>query len=95
MPPSAHPDVRFGTGVMMTKAAFYPGALPDEREVWSQTPLVGYEMELAALLIVAALRRRPGRRDLHRRRQPGRGRPGGRHGSTTPIATWFARARNG
>ena len=53
---TAQPGVRFGTGVMMTKAAFYPGALPDEREVWSKTPLVGYEMELAALLIVAALR---------------------------------------
>ena len=53
---AAHPGVRFGTGVMMTKAAFYPGALPDERDVWSKTPLVGYEMELAALLIVAALR---------------------------------------
>jgi len=53
----AHPGVRFGTGVVMTKAAFYPGALPDERAVWSQTPLVGYEMELAALLVVAALRR--------------------------------------
>ncbi len=54
---TAHGGVRFGTGVVMTKAAFYPGALPDERAVWSQTPLVGYEMELAALLIVAALRR--------------------------------------
>jgi uridine phosphorylase len=52
-----HRGVRFGTGVVMTKAAFYPGALPDERATWSQTPLVGYEMELAALLIVAALRR--------------------------------------
>jgi uridine phosphorylase len=54
---TVHPGVRFGTGVIMTKAAFYPGALPDERAVWSQTPLVGYEMELATLLIVAALRR--------------------------------------
>jgi uridine phosphorylase len=53
----ARTDVRYGTGVVMTKAAFYPGALNDERAVWSQTPLVGYEMELAALLIVAALRR--------------------------------------
>ena len=52
----AHPGVRFGTGVMMTKAAFYPGALPDERDVWSKAPLVGFEMELATLLIVAALR---------------------------------------
>jgi uridine phosphorylase len=53
---TAHPEVRFGLGVVMTKAAFYPGALPDERAIWAQTPLVGYEMELAALLIVAALR---------------------------------------
>lgn len=53
----ARREVRFASGVIMTKAAFYPGALPDERAVWSQTPLVGYEMELAALLIVAALRR--------------------------------------
>jgi uridine phosphorylase len=52
----AHHGVRFAPGVVMTKAAFYPGALPDQRDVWSKTPLVGYEMELAALLIVAALR---------------------------------------
>lgn len=52
----ADPDVRFATGVMMTKAAFYPGALPDQREVWSQAHLVGVEMELATLLIIAALR---------------------------------------
>jgi uridine phosphorylase len=49
--------VRFGVGVMLTKAAFYPGALPDQREVWSSIPgLVGVEMELATLLIIAALR---------------------------------------
>lgn len=53
---TAHPGVRFGTGVVMTKAAFYPGALPDARDTWAQAHLVGYEMELAALLIVAALR---------------------------------------
>jgi uridine phosphorylase len=53
---TAHPRVTFATGVVMTKAAFYPGALPDDRAVWSQTPLIGYEMELAALLIVASLR---------------------------------------
>jgi uridine phosphorylase len=53
----AHRDVRFGTGIVMTKAAFYPGALGDELAVWSKVPLVGYEMELASLLIVAALRR--------------------------------------
>lgn len=52
----AHPDVRFGTGVVMTKAAFYPGAIPDRREVWTQAHLAGVEMELATLLIIAALR---------------------------------------
>jgi uridine phosphorylase len=52
----ARTDVRFGTGVVMTKAAFYPGALPDQREVWMQAHLAGVEMELATLLIVAALR---------------------------------------
>jgi uridine phosphorylase len=52
----AHPDVRHATGVMMTKAAFYPGALPDDRATWAQAHLVGVEMELATLLIVAALR---------------------------------------
>lgn len=53
---TAHPDVRFGTGVMMTRAAFYAGALPLQREIWAQAHLAGFEMELAALLIVAALR---------------------------------------
>jgi uridine phosphorylase len=49
--------VRHAIGVMLTKGAFYPGALPDQREVWSAIPgLVGVEMELATLLIVAALR---------------------------------------
>ena len=49
--------VRYAVGVVLTKAAFYPGALPDQREVWSAIPgLVGVEMELATLLIVAALR---------------------------------------
>ncbi len=53
---TAHQGVRFETGVLMTKAAFYPGALPDDRAIWAQANLVGYEMELATLLIVAALR---------------------------------------
>jgi uridine phosphorylase len=52
----ARADVRFATGVIMTKAAFYPGVLPDQRDVWSRTPLVGYEMELATLLVVATIR---------------------------------------
>ena len=90
----AHPVVRFGTGVLMTKAAFYPGALNDERAVWSQTPLVGYEMELAALLIVAALGASgPAASSPSTATRP-RATPR-TPGSTTPIATWFARARNG
>jgi uridine phosphorylase len=49
--------VQYAVGVLMTKAAFYPGALSDQREVWSAIPgLVGVEMELATLLIIAALR---------------------------------------
>jgi uridine phosphorylase len=52
----ARPEVRFATGVLMTKGAFYPGALPDASELWSKAHLVGVEMELATLLVVAALR---------------------------------------
>jgi uridine phosphorylase len=49
-------DVRFESGVILTTATFYPGALPDQRDIWRQAHLVGVEMELATLLIVAALR---------------------------------------
>ncbi|MEA2623537.1 MAG: uridine phosphorylase [Chloroflexota bacterium] len=48
--------IHFGTGVMLTTATFYPGAVPDRREIWQQAHLAGVEMELATLLIVAALR---------------------------------------
>ena len=48
--------VNHAVGVVMTKAAFYPGALPDDREVWAKAHLAGVEMELATLLIIAALR---------------------------------------
>lgn len=51
-----HPDVRFGTGIVITKAAFYPGAVADEGAVWAQAHLAGVEMELATLLVVAGLR---------------------------------------
>jgi uridine phosphorylase len=52
----AHPGVSFGTGVLLTKAAFYPGVLPEDGQVWAKTPVVGVEMELATLLVIAALR---------------------------------------
>lgn len=51
-----HPDVRFGTGIVITKAAFYAGAVPDDGAIWTQAHLVGVEMELATLLVVAGLR---------------------------------------
>lgn len=52
----AHGRVRFALGVMLTKAAFYPGALDGRDGVWERVPVVGVEMELASLLVVAALR---------------------------------------
>jgi uridine phosphorylase len=52
----AHPDVRFASGVILTKAAFYPGAVPEPLDAWQQARVVGVEMELATLLVVAALR---------------------------------------
>ena len=47
---------RFATGVLLSTATFYPGALPDERPMWAQAHLAGVEMELATLFIVASLR---------------------------------------
>jgi uridine phosphorylase len=52
----SHGSVRFGTGVVITKANFFPGAVPDSGSVWSQAHLAGVEMELATLLVVAGLR---------------------------------------
>jgi uridine phosphorylase len=52
----ANPAVRFGLGVILTKAAFYPGALDGSDGIWERIPIVGVEMELASLLAVAALR---------------------------------------
>jgi uridine phosphorylase len=53
---AAHRDVAFGRGVVITSAAFYPGALPSQMETWQQAHVVGIEMELATLLVIAALR---------------------------------------
>jgi uridine phosphorylase len=52
----AHPGVRFGVGVILTKAAFYPGVLGGSDGIWERLPVVGVEMELASLLAVAAIR---------------------------------------
>ena len=52
----SRPDVRFATGIVLTKGAFYPGALPQDDEVWGRANLVGVEMELATLFVIAGLR---------------------------------------
>lgn len=52
----AHPTARFGTGILITKANFFPGAVADDGSVWAQAHLTGVEMELATLLVVAGLR---------------------------------------
>lgn len=52
----AQADLRFGTGILITKANFFSGAVPDQGSVWSQARLAGVEMELATLLVVAGLR---------------------------------------
>lgn len=53
---AAHSGVRFGAGIVITKASFYPGAVPSDGAVWAQAHLAGVEMELATLLVVAGLR---------------------------------------
>lgn len=53
---AAHSGVRFGTGVVISKAAFYAGALPSDGAIWAEAHLAGVEMELATLLVVAGLR---------------------------------------
>lgn len=52
----ARADVRFATGVLITKASFFAGAVPDNGSIWAQAHLAGVEMEFATLLVVAALR---------------------------------------
>lgn len=52
----AHAEVRFGTGIMLTRAAFYPGPAADDGSLWRQAHVVGVELELATLLVIAGLR---------------------------------------
>lgn len=51
-----HAGVRFATGIVITKASFFAGAVADNSTVWAQARLAGVEMELATLLVVAGLR---------------------------------------
>lgn len=49
--------VGYRTGVVRTKAAFYTGVMDERISLWAEAGAVGVEMELAALLAVASIRR--------------------------------------
>lgn len=49
--------IAYKSGVMRTIAAFYPGVLENNLTVWAEAGAAGVEMELAALLAVASIRR--------------------------------------
>ncbi len=53
---AAHSGVRFAVGVLRSQAVFYDGLYPADHDLWIKAGALGIEMELAALLIVAALR---------------------------------------
>ena len=44
-------------GIVRTKADFYPGVIAHHAELWAAAGAVGVEMELAALLVIASIRR--------------------------------------
>jgi uridine phosphorylase len=50
----AYDAVRY-TGVMLSRANFYPGLLPDNNDVWMKAGVLGVEMEVAVLLVQASL----------------------------------------
>lgn len=43
------------TGVILTRANFYPGLLPEPYPLWMKAGVLGVEMELAVLLVMASL----------------------------------------
>lgn len=49
--------IGYKSGVIRTKAAFYPGVLEDKAALWAAAGAAGVEMELVALLAVASIRR--------------------------------------
>lgn len=53
---AAASDRRAHRGIVWTKAAFYRGVLPVDFETYRSIGVVAVEMELAALLVVAAMR---------------------------------------
>lgn len=50
-------DVQIATGIIRTHSAFYSGVLPTAHQMWIDAGAIGIEMDYAALLIVASLRR--------------------------------------
>lgn len=50
-------DVQIATGIIRTNSAFYNGVLPTAHQMWIDAGAIGIEMEYAALLIIASLRR--------------------------------------
>ena len=43
-------------GIVWTHANFIPGLLPNMRDMWMQANVIGVEMELSCLLVIASLR---------------------------------------
>lgn len=50
-----HSGVRFDAGIMLTQASLYAGRTRDEDSLWRRAHVVGVELELAALLVIAGL----------------------------------------
>lgn len=53
----ARKDVKFASGILRTHAAFYHGLTPNPHQYWIDAGAIGIEMEYAALLVIATLRR--------------------------------------
>lgn len=47
----------FATGIIRTHAAFYNGMMPNPHHYWIDAGAIGIEMEYAALLVIATLRK--------------------------------------
>lgn len=54
---AAGDSIRCRTGILRTRAAFYPGVIPDPASQWAAAGAIGVEMELATLLTIAARHR--------------------------------------
>lgn len=50
-------NAQFATGIIRSHAAFYHGVTPNPHQYWMDAGAVGIEMEYAALLVIATLRK--------------------------------------